>query len=168
MAASRKVRRSRTSWVLALSRSSGLAAMAFSTLASATGQAERAGLVTPRVPRKARTTGVARMGLILLLPDAEPTAASPVPFRSDRSTLSGMVNASLTVAALDTCAHSAPILLRLSEVRLNTTDRRSRYCRPAPVSRRVALAPAGADQPSWGNDFRATTQWPGRAAGTQF
>jgi len=40
------------------------------------------------------------MGLVLILPDAEPTAALAVPFGPDRSTLSDLVNASLTLSLL--------------------------------------------------------------------
>src|ERR671917_458924 len=49
---------------------------------------------------KGEGAGKGTHGLVLILPDAEPTAALAVPFGPDRSTLSGLVNTSLTLPPL--------------------------------------------------------------------
>src|SRR5918993_5260235 len=58
--------------------------------------ASRAAIARAAIARMGR----ARMGVVLILPDAEPTAVFAVPFGPDRSTLSGMVNTSLTLPHL--------------------------------------------------------------------
>src|SRR3954449_4415651 len=60
-AASRKVRRSRTTWALALWRSSALCEIAYSSLRSVTPQWARAGLQNARVPATTLRTGRAFM-----------------------------------------------------------------------------------------------------------
>src|SRR5215204_890437 len=70
--------------------------MAFSTFESSTAQPARAGPVTTRVKTEARTMRVARIGRLLIVVCMNPTAPSADPFYNGRSTLSGIVNHTLT------------------------------------------------------------------------